>query len=828
LSDLTGSRSGGFGRLGTYALLTGIGILLAQIVWNRQLLLVVGGSTDAAAAVMAAFMLGLGTGGRFWGGRSERTGSPGILLRRITLLAAAASLLPLATLAVSTAVYPVLYSSPIPAGPVRLAVSVLLVFPATFFAGGFVPVLARLVDGRRGPSEVSRLYGWNALGSAAGGFLAGFVLLELLGAGLTLLTGALLTAAAVPLIPAGASAVPAAKAPSPLPRFYLAVYGLSGMFALGYEMVWTRQLTYALGNSTYAFAMMGIMVLAGLGAGSLAGRRIAESVRRPPVAFAMAEVLLAVASVLPLTAIRHFGSLVSLLGGSGWGPRTLAGFAAAMLYMLPSTACMGATFPLVVKSVGRPGRLGGDVGTLTFVNSLGAALGPVLATQVLFRVAGVTPSGAVLAGGSMMLGLAVLIRERALRFVAAVPVSALLVVYLTVTSSPPGSVPPGGMDLLFWREDRTATVSVFGRGWDGYRSLRINGVEEVPIDQASLEAFYLLGHLPWGYDPGASGVMVVAMGGGITAGALLTHPVEDLVCVELCPAVAEAAWLFADENGRPDLDPRFHLVGDDGRNYLLGTDMTFDLIVCDATHPASADSWVLYTSEFYRTVLSRLAPDGVAAQWVPLHQLPSGDLRRILATWSRAFPESAVHIAGGRHAILVGSRLPLELSVDDIFDSDEASRQLGSVGYSPGEPDLLEPVAVTGDLALLASGDAGSNTDDRSECQFMARRVPDDPQATIAGNVALILSLGSGGAIPLRLGQMAYWDRRLPEAAALFREASDSAMGRRWLAVTLTSVAEGLWMEGRADEALTLLDEAQAADPGWDRPAMLRNHMEQD
>ena len=34
----------------------------------------------------------------------------------------------------------------------------------------------------------------------------------------------------------------------------------------------------------------------------------------------------------------------------------------------------------------------------------------------------------------------------------------------------------------------------FGREWDNHRSLRVNGVEEVQIDQASPEAFYFLGH----------------------------------------------------------------------------------------------------------------------------------------------------------------------------------------------------------------------------------------------------------------------------------------------------------------------------------------------
>jgi hypothetical protein len=51
-------------------------------------------------------------------------------------------------------------------------------------------------------------------------------------------------------------------------------------------------------------------------------------------------------------------------------------------------------------------------------------------------------------------------------------------------------------------------------------------------------------------------------------------------------------------------------------------------------------------------------------------------------------------------------------------------------------------------------------------------------------------------------------------------------MGRRWLAVALTTAAEELWHEGRGAEALPLLDEAEEADPGWERPGLLRTQIE--
>ncbi|MCP4648018.1 MAG: hypothetical protein GY852_09855, partial [bacterium] len=175
-------------------------------------------------------------------------------------------------------------------------------------------------------------------------------------------------------------------------------------------------------------------------------------------------------------------------------------------------------------------------------------MGPILASQILFRFLGVTPSVLVLACGNALLGFLAFWKTRNLAISVLAPLGAVISVFLVLGARPPGSRVPDGMTLIYFEEGRTATVTVFGREWDSHRSLRINGVEEVPVDQASLEAFYLLGHLPWGYNPDAETAMAVAMGGGITSGALLTHPLDTLVCAEICPEVVKAAVHFEAQN----------------------------------------------------------------------------------------------------------------------------------------------------------------------------------------------------------------------------------------------------------------------------------------
>ncbi len=805
-----------------FALLSGVGVLLAQIAWNRQLLLITGGSIDATAVVLSAFMLGLGFGGRYFGRKAEYSGNPVSVLRLTAAGAAICSFIPLLIAPLAVAVYPTLYASGLQI-PARFVIALLMIFPATFFAGGIVPAMARLVEGQGGAARVSRLYGLNSLGSALGGFLAGFILLEAIGITLTLIAGAALTIVSLALIkPAGFQTKRAGGADTGVKpgMFFLSVYFISGMLALSWEMVWSRQLTFVLGNSTYAFATMGIMVLTGIGIGSIAGRRIATSAGNPLASFGVVQVLLGVASVIPLTALSSFSLLSGKLSFfSGWAGSTSGNILTAMIYMLPSTVLMGVTFPLMVKAAAREQKLGEDVGILSMANCMGAAAGPIIASQLLFRFLGVTPSVLLLACLNASLGFFAFWKSRKPMLSLLAPIGAAVSVFLVLGARAPGSRPPMGMTLAFFKEGRTATVTVFSREWDSHRSLRINGVEEVPVDQASLEAFYLLGHLPWGYNPEAETAMAVAMGGGITSGALLTHPLDTLVCAEICPEVVLAAIHFEKQNQRPDLDPRFELVGDDGRNFLLGSDRKFDLIVCDATHPGSSESWLLYTEEYYSLVLSRLEPGGVAAQWVPLHRLPVEEFTRIIVTWSRIFPNVAVHSAGGRHAILIGSAEPLQLDIASIFRDSVAAEQLTATGFREDEPEFLQSLLSGNELLSIIESPIKSNTDDLAPCQFLIRKCQGDPQMTIGENMSLMLSLDTDGeATPVHIGQIVYWNTMLPQAAELFRsETTPTAMGRRWLSAALSTGSELLYNEGRYREALGLADMAREADPGWQR-----------
>src|SRR6185295_10626420 len=67
---------------------------------------------------------------------------------------------------------------------------------------------------------------------------------------------------------------------------------LSGMAALGAEVVWTRLLSLLIGGTVYTFSIILAMFLVGLGIGSSVGALLARTLARPRLALAGCQFLL--------------------------------------------------------------------------------------------------------------------------------------------------------------------------------------------------------------------------------------------------------------------------------------------------------------------------------------------------------------------------------------------------------------------------------------------------------------------------------------------------------------------------------------------------------
>ncbi len=268
--------------------------LIYETLWARQLHWVFGTSQLAISTLLAAFMAGLAlgaVGAARWANRLTRP------LLAYAILEAFIGVYALAfphILELTTPVYLGLWRAlepgPALSGLLQFLLLGVVLLPPTVCMGATLPLLARVVSDRPGDAgfQVGRLYGANTLGAVLGTGLAGFVLLPHLGLAVTTWWTAsangLLALAALGLARARGPIRPSPKAApetnteksfgslSPL----MIVAGLAGLSSLLYEVAWFRLMTLMLGGSAYAFSIMLLAFLMGIGLGGWLGAGAAD------------------------------------------------------------------------------------------------------------------------------------------------------------------------------------------------------------------------------------------------------------------------------------------------------------------------------------------------------------------------------------------------------------------------------------------------------------------------------------------------------------------------------------------------------------------------
>jgi spermidine synthase len=185
---------------------------------------------------------------------------------------------------------------------------------------------------------------------------------------------------------------PTSRATPSLRGVVLALFVASGAAGLIYQVVWSRELVLVFGNTTQAVATIVTAFMAGLGFGSLAGGRLADTSARPLRLYGLVELAVAaMAALLPLA----FHGLAELYRGV-WPslverPGQLAGvrFALAVAAVAPATFLMGMTLPLLTRYLVRTlDEAGARLGELYAANTAGAMAGTLLGGFVLIEFLG--------------------------------------------------------------------------------------------------------------------------------------------------------------------------------------------------------------------------------------------------------------------------------------------------------------------------------------------------------------------------------------------------------------------------------------------------------
>ena len=176
-------------------------------------------------------------------------------------------------------------------------------------------------------------------------------------------------------------------------RVLYALFILSGAAGLIYESIWTRYLGLFVGHDAYAQIIVLVIFLGGMSVGAVVISRYSERIREPLQGYAIIEFVVGCIGVVfhdvfGWTTSFAYESIYPHLAGSPL--LTIAKWSIASALILPQSILLGATFPLMSAGVLRLRRRdeGRRLSILYFANSLGAALGVLVAGFYLVSLSG--------------------------------------------------------------------------------------------------------------------------------------------------------------------------------------------------------------------------------------------------------------------------------------------------------------------------------------------------------------------------------------------------------------------------------------------------------
>lgn len=748
-------RAKGSRTIAALVFASGLAGLVYQVLWMKQLGLLFGSTSQAAAVTLAAFFAGLGAGSGWWGRRASSVARPLRLYAWLEFAIALSALAYFGVLKLFHALYPSLHG-PLSGSSwmlaVKLALALLLVFPAAFFMGGTVPVIGQAMI--REPDRLGRtgamLYALNTLGAALGVAMAAFVLMPALGFSLTYSLALVISlgvgtiAWRLPEPEALPNASPRVEMPADPPvNDRLSVGALcffSGFVILALEVVWTRIFAQVHENSVYSYAIILIVVLVGLALGAGISSVIARWVTRPWTALGIMTVAGGGLLVLgPSMLMRVTDGLRPVSSLEPWGDYVRGLFHTGFRGVGVVVVAMGTVFPLLMKLAERGSAAPGwKLGRLLAINTAGAIAGALLCGFVLLPNLGMW--GTLQALAALYLAVALLLPTGWGKAGIGIRMAGLAFLTLAFTALDPTGLPVTGFAkgkdegkvLQAW-EGSDGTVTVIERP-NLHRVIKVNGSYGLGSTEAYLEQADQ-SRIPLHLFPHTESIFFIGLGTGISAGASLddTFPkVQRILTCELIPEVVDAAktWIPGQMTGGLFDDPRSTVRIEDGRHLLHASGERFDMINSDLFLPYLRGAGSLYSLEHYQVAATRLNDGGVFVQWLPLYQLTDFEFGVIARTMMEAFGEVTMwrnnFQPGMEKVALIGRKTGSPMPIHPTGNRDAMLAAVDGLGWEAAHADMFRveassmPFLYAGNLSASAHlfREYPLNTDDRPVIEY--------------------------------------------------------------------------------------------------------------
>lgn len=196
------------------------------------------------------------------------------------------------------------------------------------------------------------------------------------------------------------------------------LFFLSGASSLIYQVIWTRQMVFVFGSTTFASATVISAFMAGLALGSFVAGRFADRIRNPFLLYGILEAVIGFWALLAPVLFDQALPIYKMF----WHqfhlqvlPFSLLRFAIVSLILLIPTSCMGATLPILSRFVTRSlSNVGKRVGILYAINTVGGVAGTLAGGFCLIPAMGLHLTAVVAAAINLLLATAVVLSSKSM------------------------------------------------------------------------------------------------------------------------------------------------------------------------------------------------------------------------------------------------------------------------------------------------------------------------------------------------------------------------------------------------------------------------------
>jgi len=674
--------------------------------------------------------------------------------------------------------------SPLIAG--GLLTAIFFSWPASY-AGSLFPIMNHIFirPDKRIVSQTSLSFAIKILGAAFGVFVAGFVLMRLLGFNATgyiaSITGVLLSLAAFrlntiwPEYRMGCSDDEAdillgiTTCRPPLSEearssvLFAAVFCAS--FALtANELLWTKisSVIFDGGPAWSSYSMLTAW-LAAMGAGAFVMSRLAK---RFTFHFGSCAVLMLLSGFLISISICFSPFLSSLMDTTGGGADNItvfsvltAVFSPSLIGVVPGAFLLGMIIPLSVGMQIKLHKSPAEESSLIYsIAFFGVCLGSIAAGWFIPRHFGLkmgveVASFMVLAAGMLLILFSGMKRyQRAIAFAMVMVGVYLLISFIRDERNswehPIYDACPELARSMVLKEARNENSCFSAIMWDRLANERVLflDTQRTSSSKRDVRPRRMAAFLSVMACPDPKNALVLGYGTGVTPGALSIYPgLNEVVVVEPSTGLLQIgkSYFFGVNRGagfKGDEAENVRIeAGEWGRDYLNCSDEKFDLIIIE---PFALDTIHNYTSEFYELCKDRLNPGGVICQSVPMDASPRSEFHPKIETFVDSMPGVMFFLVENT-LLLFGfhtSDWKLEPErIEAVLNTVNVDKDMAASGYTSSQSFLV---------GLIGDQDTFGGLDDESTilCDDLPRldyavpeKEPESRFQSLSANLAFIL-----------------------------------------------------------------------------------------